>query len=326
MSIKVLELQNSIKNKVLPLYIISGEDYYFRKYALNTLLELAGEGMSVFNIAYFGSSDSVDDVLMAVNIPPMMSDYKLVVWTGDIKKPLSDQQKKMDKAIADYVKLPAPNSVLVLVDEGEYFKSVAKYGEVVDCKHLETSLLSKYVNEYIEKKGLTMEPFLIKELVERCSNDMAHIAGEIDKLIAYSDGTDIDLDILNSVVTNSVEQAIYALTDAIVKNNVDEAYTLLDKLLARGEQPLQLLGLITGQFKRMFFTKISKESDDEIAKKLGTSSYPIKLARGFARKYKPMELNNIVERLHNIEYDAKSGRIGIEEGLRLAMAMVTKRR
>lgn len=326
MSINVLDFKNQLNKNVLSLYAICGKDYYFRKQALNTILELVSGELSTFNVNYFTFADSVDSVRMALNTPPIMSEYKLVIWTGDIKKPLKEQQKSIDKFVAEYSKLPMMGGVLVLLDEGDYFSSVYKYAEVVDCGTLEPSFLASYVHDYIEKKDYHMSSLLIKELIKRCDNDMASIAGELEKLFAYCDGGEIDQDAIDQVVTHNVEQAVFELTDCITKNKIDEAYTLLEKLLAKGEQPLQLLGLILAQFKRIFYAKVSKESDKVLASQLGTKEYPIKLARGLASGYKPMELKKIVDGIQDIEYKIKSGRLTVEDGLGLAMALATKRR
>lgn len=322
----VLQLEQSFKQKISPLYIISGNDYYYRKIALDSLLALVSEDLSMFNVTYLSHDTSTNGVLVALNTPPIMSDYRIVVWQGDIKKMNKDVAKQAEKSLAAYLKNPVLGSVLVAIDEIDYFKPFSKLGEVVDCTKLATTELVPIVKLMLDNKGASMDNALVRELIVRCDNEMAAIVGEIDKLIAYASGDIIDADSLVEVVTHNVEQDVFKLTDALAKNDIDFAYTLLADLLSRGEQPLKLQALILGQYKRMFYTKISKDSVESIAKQLGGSAYPYKLARENALKYKPMELKRIVDTLHNIEYDQKSGRIGMDEGLGLVMATVTKRR
>ncbi len=322
----VLQLEQSFKQNIAPLYIIRGNDYYYRTRALNTLLALVSDDLSTFNVTYVSSDANINTVLIALSTPPIMSDYRLVIWQGDIKKMNKDVSTATKKALDKYLANPFEGAVLIAVDEIDYFKSIYKIGEEVNCSKLSTSELMPEVKQLLSAKNTTMDNMLIKELVERCDNEMAAIVGELDKLIAYADGDYITKESLAEVVTHNVQQDIFKLTDAITNGNVDFAYQLLDDLLSRGEQPLMLQALILGQYKRMFYTKISKETTDEIAKQLGGNPYPYKLARENAKKYKPMELKRIVDTLHNIEYDQKSGRIGMDEGLGLAMATVTKRR
>ncbi len=322
----VLELEQSFKNKVAPLYIISGNDYFYRKMALTKLLALVSEDLSTFNVTYLAHDAKVDAVIIALNTPPIMSDYKLVVWQGDIKKMNKDTAKVVEKSLTNYLKNKVDGSVLIMVDEIDFFKPIAKLGEIVDCNKLSTTDLITQVKLLLDSKGVIMDNVLIRELAVRCDNEMSAIVSEVDKLVAYANGDVITAESMSAVVTHNVEQDVFKLTDAIARNDIDFAYTLLADLLSRGEQPLKLQALILGQYKRMFYTKVSKDSVEEIAKQLGGSSYPYKLARGNAAKYKPMELKRIVDTLHNIEYEQKSGRISMDEGLNLAMATVTKRR
>ena len=322
----VLQLEDSFKNKIQPFYIISGNDYYYRKMAIQKLLSLVSDDLSTFNVTYLSHETNVNGVIVALNTPPLMSDYRIVVWQGDIKKINKDLSKTIEKSISVYLKNPMQSSILIAVDEIDYFKGLSKLGEVVDCNKLTTSELVPQVKLMLDLKNIVMDNNLIRELVVRCDNEMSAIIGELDKLIAYSESGRITSESLAEVVTHNVEQDVFKLTDAITHNNIDVAYKLLDDLLSRGEQPLKLQALILGQFKRMFYTKVSKESVESIAKQLGGSPYPYKLARDNATKYKPMELKRIVDTLHQIEYDQKSGRIGMDEGLGLIMATVTKRR
>lgn len=325
MSINILDLEENLKNKIMPLYIITGNDFYFRKRAIDSFLAMFDSTLSLFNITYFNFDEPISNMEIAVNTPPMMCDYRLVVIRGDIKKANKEFENRYDKFISNYLESKT-NTILVLLDEDSFFKNVYKKGELIDCNCLEASLLLPFVKKLINAKGYNIDDITLKDFVVRCNSSMTTITNELEKLYAIAENKSISQSDIEEVVTSNIEEGIFKLTDAISNRDIDKAYTLVDTFLEKGEQPTMILGLITAQFKRVFLSKISKDSDNDLAVKLGVKPFAIKLSRSLAKNYKPMQLKKIVDMLQNIEYKIKSGELGTLEGLQLALSNVLYRR
>lgn len=322
----ILNLTQALNTKIQPFYIINGDDSYYKKLALNQFKRLVDGFTADFNITYCASSCSVEELIIAISTPPFMSDYRLVVWQADGKKIDKDKTKKLEVKLKDWLKDPCPNVVLLAINEVDCFKAFFKLAELVDCSRQDTSVLLSYVSNLVNKKGYSIDNALIKEIVIRCNNDMATINGELEKLFFYCDNKNITTQAVEAVVINNVEQDVFKLTDSIANGNSGAAYLLLDNLLLKGEQPQKILALITSQYRRMFVAKISSDNDATLATQLNIKPYAVSIARKTAAKYKPMQLKRLVDKLQLIEYQAKSGLIGMNEGLNLAMAYVIGRR
>lgn len=323
---KYSELNNQLGNKILPVYIVAGEDSYYRKCAQTAILSALNLDKDSFDVNLFGDGDDWGDISIALNTPPFMNDYKLVIWTKT--QPFNDENgKKIVKTIGEYLKAPTDYSVLLIVDCGNYAKGLYKLCEIVDCSNADSRDVYIETQRLISEAGYSIEPSALKELTARCDNDMGLIVNELTKLYEYiNDKGTIDYQTVDCVVTNSVDYDVFKLTNALGKGMSDDAFNVLASLLAKGESPLGILASITSQYRRMFFASISKLSDDELASQLGVKPYSIKVARSSASAYTQVELKRIMENLQNTEYLCKSGRSDMEEGLYNAVCSLLKRR
>lgn len=323
---KYSELNNQLGNKILPVYIVAGEDSYYRKCAQAAILSALNLDKESFDVNLFGDGDEWGDISIALNTPPFMNDYKLVIWTKT--QPFNEENgKKLLKAIGEYLKAPTDYSVLLIVDYANYTKGLYKLCEIVDCSYADSRDIYIETQRLISEAGYSIEPSALKELTARCDNDMGLIVNELTKLYEYmNDKGTIDYQTVDSVVTNSVDYDVFKLTNALGKGMSDEAFNVLASLLAKGESPLGILASITSQYRRMFFASISKLSDEELASQLGVKPYSIKVARSSASAYSQLELKRIMENLQNTEYLCKSGRSDMEEGLYNAVCSLLKRR
>lgn len=322
----IQDLSKNLKNVVKPFYLISGDDYYFKKTAVSLFKALVDEMTFDFNITYFNSSMTADALLINLQTPPLMSDYRLVLFSGDGKKLDKEKAKSYESKIKDWLKNPCPNVILVIVDDDDSFKFLSKIAEVVDCKKQKIVDLIPQVANYISEKGFSANDATIKELINKCNNDMMIISNELEKLFAIADNKSISYDMIDKIVVNNIEQSVFKLTDSIALGNIGEAYVIMDTLLASGEQPLKILATIAGQYRRMFVCKVSQDSEAALAEQLGVNPYAVTISKRVGKSYKPMQLKKLVDKMSNIEYAAKNGEIGILEGLNLAFIYACNRR
>ncbi len=323
---KIQELNKNLKQQVKSFYLIDGDDFYFKKIAMQTFKSLVDEMAFDFNITYFNPQMSAEALFVNLQTPPLMSDYRLILFGGDGKKLDKDKLKGYDEKITTWLKNPCPGVVLVIINEEDSFKSLSKKAEVVDCSKHNTIELIGLVNDLITKNGYSVNEVTIKELIVKCNNDMMIISNELIKLFALAEDKIISFDMVDNIVVNNIEQSVFKLTDSIAQGNIGGAYTIMEDLLAIGEPPLKILSAISGQYRRMFISKISADSDVVIAEQLGVKPYAIAIAKKTAKNYKPMQLKRLVDKLGLIEYQAKNGEIGMLEGLNLALIYAIDRR
>lgn len=320
------DLSKNLKSSVKACYLVTGDDLYFKKQVFQQFKQLVSEETFDFNVVYITSSISPEALFVNLQTPPLMSDYRVIFLSGENKKPDKDKAKAFEEVIKKWTKDSFSNVVLVVDNEDDNFKFLSKYSEIVDCKKQNVAYLTKQVMEQVNKSGYTIQENSAKSIVLRCNNDMMIIQNELLKLFALAEDKKITDRIVQEIVISNIEENVFKLTDYVAKDNYVASYEMMDNLLSSGEQPLKILAAISGQYRRMFICKVSKLSNSELSLLLGVKEFAIEISKRTAEFYKPMQLKKIVDKLQLIEYEAKSGLIGMTEGLNLALAYVLNRR
>lgn len=322
----VQDLSKNLKEKVKPCYLVTGDDLYFKKQAFSTFKGLVDEATFDFNLINLTASITADALNVNLQTPPLMSDYRVVFLSGEGKKIDKEKAKAFEEVVKIWSKDPCPNVVLVIDNEEDNFKFVAKYSEVVDCKKQTPNYLIKEIIADCAGKGYKIQDDAARNLVMRCNNDMMICKNELSKLICFADDKIITDKMVQAVVISNIEESVFKLTDKIAQEDTAAAYEIMDSLLSSGEQPLKILAAISSQYRRMFICKVSTLPNSALAAQLGVKEFAVEIAKRTAKVYKPMQLKKLVDKMADIEYQAKSGGIGMLEGLNLALAFALGRR
>ena len=126
-------------------------------------------------------------------------------------------------------------------------------------------------------------------------------------MLQYNPGNKVSADLVKLLVSDSTENKIYELTDAISKKDKKTALSIVENLLSIGIQHSVLISSLATQYRRMLYTKITKKSDAELAKDLGAFDFQIRGARYISNSYSAVELKKLVEKIVEAEYSFKSG-------------------
>ena len=168
---KFIALKNNIKQQVLPVYLIDGEDAFLKQKALDLIKEAVVSINAELNSLFF-STDNLepDRVIDACNTMPFFADKKLVVVKEYEKKNSDSLITKLD----DYLTNPNASTCLVLVaDEGsKYFDNLKNKLEVIDCNKLDRDTLFKIILSLAQSNNKQIDSNAINTLIDYCNNDM----------------------------------------------------------------------------------------------------------------------------------------------------------
>lgn len=303
---KFVELKKSIaSNPPKPCYMVSGDDSFVVKSAVNILLSLTGS-FKELNYSSFSKDASVSEIVAALLAPPMLADYRVVTvndFTGDLKQ------------LKSYLDNPSPASVLVFVGAiTPNFNAIMNKIEVVDCNRLDAVWLSNWVRKKAATEGAEISPDGAKLLVEFCNRDMNRLTNELSKLIVYADGEEITPDTVVSLVSPELEFKVYELSEAIAEKNRDKAIELTDLMLSDNNSPVSLLSMLFNHFRRLLFVSLNPTSDT-LASDLKVKEYAVKIALRQASRFSPKRLKNIFDKLCLFDKDIKAGYISDRNAL-----------
>lgn len=305
---KFIELPQKLKQQVLPLYILKGDDEFVVASAIKHISNACGNEMSDFNKSYFDNENfSAQKIQEAIEMLPLGNDRKFILVKSISK--ISEADKKILSAALSSI----PETTTVAIVSTDAWKFL-KVGEIVDCGKLGQDILEKYIRVELNKKNQKITPDALKELVEICSYDMTKISCELKKVSAYC-SDEIEKDDVKKLVEPDFEYQIFELSESLGNKNASKSLMLLSSFLQR-KQPIQILfSLISNHFRRMAHVAFSSQSNAELASLLGVKEYAVVKAKEQSKAYSKAQLKNILAVLEDVDNMIKSGKMSAENAI-----------
>jgi len=292
------------RGDIAPLYRIDGEDKYWSELAYADLLALSSE----LDTEVLSDDSSVEDAIFAVQNFPMMADRKVVV--------IRDRKlKEADvKALEAYALSPSPSGILVLYNvEGK-----VKGERAFTFDPLSEGELIPYIVRLAREMGGSIRDSAAKKLVAYTEMSMTRIKNELIKMIPLGEITD---ETVSAYVEPSYSYRVFDFTDAIARGSYTGAYDVLSSLARNPAEYSPFFTRLTDYIRLMLHAKLAKNVPDaDLAKALGVSPYPLQKAKRAAANYTSKQLLTILMKMYGLEQDFKSGNIGVENAMDLAIA------
>ncbi len=311
-----------------PAYLISGSDRPKIRVAVERLRNRFEDG-GVEVLA--AGEHSADDAVAACNSLGLFGgEQRLVIVEG-----VEDWKAADAKILAEYLKSPAPGTVLALVasemkKDAALAKTCAKYGNVLLYDAPRRRDLPAWVAKQFEQLGATADRDACRLLVELVGEDPDRLRSEIEKLATWSGGekvTEADVRLLTSL---SAETTVFALTDAWGKRDTASALAAVEALLERsGTRELpRLVAMLASHVARVRACQsLAAEglTPRDAASRLKLHPFAAEKAFAHAGNFSAEELTDGILRLAELDLALKGGsRLSGELELERALVEVTQ--
>lgn len=306
---KFIALPKNLKEKILPLYILKGDDFFVINSAIKHISNACGNEMSDFNKVTFDNENfSSDKLTESISMLPMGVEKRFVLLKDIVK--LNENDKKI--IAQELGNIPETTCVVIVYNDAWKF---LKFGEIIDCGKMDYNMLSKFITFEMKKSNKEMAPDAIRSLIELCSYDMTRISTELKKVSAFSDNPLIEKKEIETLVSADEEFQIFELTENLGNKNGEKALRILCNFLEKKEPIPVLFGLIANHFRRVAHVSISGMNENELAPLLGVKEYAIIKAKEQSKYYSKVQLKNILKLLEEIDAMIKSGKMSAENAI-----------
>ena len=246
------------KGQIEPVYFLFGPETYLRDEAARMISDEAMRGtlLREFNDSTFNlTSDDARDAIAAAEQLPMMSQRRVVRI-----KNLGKLKEADEEVLLSYVNRPVETSVVLFItEEIDKRKKLAKLlmaGAAFEFQPLKLNELQAWIRSYLKDLTAEIEPQALQRILETVTSDLHTLANELNKLAAAALPTGrITTELVQSLVGRSREHMNWELSDHIISRNRKGALKTLKDLLDDGVEPLLLIGLIAGTYRRMALAK-----------------------------------------------------------------------
>lgn len=270
-------------------YLISGDDDFRKTQELEKLLaELVAPDFADFDLEHIdGDAATADRVMAGLGIPPFSSPRRVVLvkyankMNEDEQKKLASQIDRAPKSGCLVMMSPAPEKVDGKPRKGsevvgDLSKSIRKVGQVIrvgEEKGREKSENTrKFAQSLFEKAGKKLDSAALSAFLLRVGSDYLVLSSEAQKLIDYSGDSDkITARDVAHVTSETPEEKVFKMVDAIGAKRPADAMKLLDELFETSDKPEndapKVLANIARQFRLIWQMKMLLASGARVFRK-----------------------------------------------------------
>ena len=176
----------------------------------------------------------------------------------------------------------------------------------------------KYVKDLCVENNISLNSYLIDVLSEYSNYDTQRIENSIKKLKLLEKETVSEEDI-HLIVANTVENDIWKLLDEI-NSKEGKPLNILENLFKQKIDPLYIIPMIARNLRLITLTKYllsNNASNSDIASAVKIPPFIVKPLVDTAHRYEWDKIRSRYEKLSNLDYEIKIGRIDARLGLTL---------
>jgi DNA polymerase-3 subunit delta len=299
------------KGNFAQVYFMVGEEPWFADYITDYIAKHAiKEEEKAFNqTILYGRDITAMDIVHEARRYPMMAPRQVVI----VKEA---QNIKDFDPLATYLEAPAPTTILVINYRAKFdqrtktWKALNKKEFItLETKKLYDNQVGPWINDYLTKMGLNIEPKANVMLVDHLGTKLGNIVKALDKL-KVAVGKDVKI-----ITPKHVEDYIgiskdfnnFELQNAIIRGDVVKANQIV-RIFGQNpnEYPMVLtIGVLFHFFRKLLVYIVTPDkSDRNIASVLGIPPFFVKDYRAAARRFNWQKSRQVISLLR--EYDMRS--------------------
>lgn len=224
MRLRIDQFAASLKNRLAPVYLLSGDEPLQLSEAADQLRKAAKEaGYHERELLQVDAKFDWAEFRQAADSLSLFSERKLI----DLRMPTGKPGKEGARVLKEYC-ADLPGETILMITTGKltpasqksvWFKALEKSGTVIQVWPLEGDALIKWLHQRMLSRGLQADRSGLKLLAERVEGNLLAAAQEVDKLYVLHGEGRIDSERILDLVSRNARFNVFALTDAVLAGN-----------------------------------------------------------------------------------------------------------
>lgn len=302
-------------------YLIYGTE----KSLINKEIEKIKNDLKIKDIIKYSlDKDNIEDIILDAKLVNLFATQKLIL-VEDAYIFSNNKKENNINILEDYLNNYNSDTYIIFTNVTEKIdsrkkicKKINEIGKIIEIKKKDINY-TKYIQDILKEHNYKMED--INYFLKNSGTNIDNIKNELDKLFIYKmDNKIITNNDIDKLLIKALEEEIFALTDAVIKNDTKKSLELLEEFLNKNYDEMQIIILLASQFRFMFQVKrlYNKNlSSDSIAKELSANPYRVKITIKNIYYYTEQDLLLYIKKLADLDKNIKMGKIDKYLGLQL---------
>lgn len=295
-------------------YLIYGNDYSLIKREIDKITKDIND-VTTYDL----SLEKVDNLLNDASVISMFGDKKVLI--GENALFLSTTSSSINHDL-DYLERYLEddnhdNIVIFTLNENKLderkkiVKLLKKRATVIHKDVIKDKDLPDFVRDEFSNNGYKIDYKTASYFVLYAGSNTDILISEINKMMMYKDDDKaIKIEDINEITSKKINDNIFDLSNAIMDKDFKKMYECYNDLMTLKEEPIKIIAMLGSSFTLVYQCKLlynDGKRQNEIADILKVHPYRVKLA--IENNYKINNIKEILKKLHNLDYEIKSGKI-----------------
>ena len=315
----IAQLKAALKAKQLDrLYFFHGEETFLQAHYLGQVKKLLLDELTESFNFHFLNNETFDTQSFAdaVENLPMMAEHTLVqVDEVDLfKLPEGDRNKVAEilRDIPDYCTVVFTYVTVAWKPDKRLKKlwEAVDGGCIVEFAKQDQRDLVPWITRHFMDHGKRISTNLCIYLLEITDGTMTSLAGEIDKISAYSGADEICKADIDAVTEPVMDAVVFQMTDLLGEGRYGEALMKLRQLLKMQQEPIAILGAVGNHFRRIAAARTLLDHGKQASalQELYSPMQPFvaRKAMDAARRFSPRFCKAAAEKILETDYRMKT--------------------
>lgn len=320
---KFTQLKDDIKEGARPIYLIEGDDAYFRGKAEEQIKSAFLE-MPELNFASFDGAQckgaNLSEITAALSAYPFMAEKRLVK-ISEFYPTEGDYEKYLKAAFEN---MPETTVLLIVNSQGKKGVDLKRKKCVtyIDCNKSDRETVAKWAFITMKRAGVASTVEACEAVADYCLCDMARVSKEVEKLIEYSGGEQVTKQTVDELVYKDADFRVYQMTGAVARRDFSTFAEICFDLLSKGYDENAVIASLLSYFKNLLAVSEAALPDKELAAALKMSDFVFGKTKQQARAVGKERLIDYINSLYALSSAFKSGQMTVDGALESALARV----
>ena len=309
---KFTELKDSINEGAQSVYLLEGEDAYFRlkgeEMIKSAFLQLPELNYSTFDGESLKGS-GMSALVSALKNYPFMAEKRVIKVTE-----FYPSESDFETHIRPFLDEFPPTALLIIVNSAAAGKKGVdlkrkKNITFIDCGKSEPETVARWVYISFKRAGIACSAAVAENLAAYCLYNMSRVSVEVQKLIDYKVSGEITQEEIDFLVYKEADYRIYEMTNAISRRDFTGYCMISNDLKSKNFDEISILNGLFSYFRNLLSAATSPLSDGEYARENGMKEFAVKKNREQALMIGEDSLKKYVGGIYEAISNVKSGLI-----------------